>query len=422
MTTNPRGPLKWAPPLPNHWEVVPLNTVAKMGTGHTPDRNKPEYWQNCDIPWVTTPDVTKRPNSLAPLLDTEQKISRQGLANSAATVHPADTVMLSRTASVGYSVRIGVPMATTQAFVTWTAGPRLDPRYLLLVFRAMSQEWKRLAYGSTHLTIYLPDLESLRIPLPPLDEQRRIADFLDVKIRHMEEFTKARTRSIQLNEERYNTLTESSLWQGGYEQVPLKWVAGGITVGVVVNPSTYVEPSGTVRFFRGVDIKRFQMDLTGAQRISVQANAVLRKSILRTGDLVSIRVGEPGITAVVPPEADGSNCASVLIIRKSPAVNSKFLCHALNSITGRRQWLQLSVGAAQKQVNVSAIGNFLTPKPDLSDQDKLASFLDEAREEMIGLKNIGQAQINLLAERRQALVTAAVTGQLDVTTARPGIQ
>lgn len=66
-------------------------------------------------------------------------------------------------------------MATSQDFVTWTCGPRLDPFYLLWCLRAMRSDLLgRLAMGSTHKTIYVPDLQMLRIPLPPLHEQQQI--------------------------------------------------------------------------------------------------------------------------------------------------------------------------------------------------------------------------------------------------------
>lgn len=92
-------------------------------------------------------------------------------------LHPAGTVTLSRTASAGFSVIMGRDMATSQDFVTWTCGPRLLPHYLLAVLRASRQDLLgRLAMGSTHKTIYFPDLEALRVPLPPLHEQERAVE------------------------------------------------------------------------------------------------------------------------------------------------------------------------------------------------------------------------------------------------------
>ena len=66
--------------------------------------------------------------------ETAEKVSPLGIANSAARVLPAGTVIVSRTASVGFSALIAEPMATTQDFVNWICGPRLRPKYLLYVF------------------------------------------------------------------------------------------------------------------------------------------------------------------------------------------------------------------------------------------------------------------------------------------------
>lgn len=171
MTTYP-----WFGNVRSAWPTVQIRRVAALGTGHTPDRDNEDYWIDCSIPWVTVADIQALPGSgLDPLMDTEQQISELGLANSAAVLHPAGTVFVSRTASIGHACRSGVPMATTQAFVTWTPGPDVDSLYLLLAAKVMAPELDRLAYGATHTSIYMPDLEALRMPLPPLAEQQDIA-------------------------------------------------------------------------------------------------------------------------------------------------------------------------------------------------------------------------------------------------------
>jgi type I restriction enzyme S subunit len=110
--------------------------------------------------------------------ETAEKISELGLANSAARLLPRGTVMLSRTASVGFSAIMGVDMATTQDFVNWVCGPDLRPEYLLYVFRSMHHELRRLTMGSTHQTIYMPDVGRFSTPVPPLDEQDHIVQFV----------------------------------------------------------------------------------------------------------------------------------------------------------------------------------------------------------------------------------------------------
>lgn len=167
------SPLPWARSLPSHWSAVKLGLVARMGTGHTPSRSDESLWVSCTIPWLTTNDVHRfRRDELDVLDQPALSISEQGLAQSAAVLHPAATVALSRTASAGYSVLMGRDMATSQDFVTWRCGPRLRPSYLLAVLRASRSDLLgRLAMGSTHKTIYFPDLEAIRVPLPPLEDQ-----------------------------------------------------------------------------------------------------------------------------------------------------------------------------------------------------------------------------------------------------------
>jgi len=147
-----------------------------MGSGHTPSRSNPEWWTDCRIPWITTGEVSQvRDDRREVISETRERISELGLANSAAELHPKGTVVLCRTASAGYSGVMGHDMATSQDYVTWTCGPRLDPFYLLWCLRAMRQDLLgRLAMGSTHKTIYVPDLQMLRVPLPELGEQREI--------------------------------------------------------------------------------------------------------------------------------------------------------------------------------------------------------------------------------------------------------
>ncbi|NML19152.1 hypothetical protein HHL10_29720 [Azohydromonas sp. G-1-1-14] len=139
----------WVNRIPAHWDSGNIRRFAAMKTGHTPSRAEPEYWEGCDIPWFTLADVWQiRDESITYLGDTKEKISGLGLANSAAELLPAGTVVLSRTASVGYSGVMPVAMATSQDFWNWVPGERLVSEYLLLQFRAMRQEFERLTMGS----------------------------------------------------------------------------------------------------------------------------------------------------------------------------------------------------------------------------------------------------------------------------------
>jgi type I restriction enzyme S subunit len=171
--------VEWLGKIPAHWDVKRTKFLARLRTGHTPSRQHPEYWQNCSIPWFGLADVWQiRDGRIEYVSETSEKISELGLANSSARLLPRGTVIVSRTASVGFSAIMGVDMATTQDFVNWICGPTLRPEYLLYVFRSMSSEFQRLTMGSTHQTIYMPDVGRFSTPHPPVSEQNRIIAFV----------------------------------------------------------------------------------------------------------------------------------------------------------------------------------------------------------------------------------------------------
>ncbi|MFF5676326.1 restriction endonuclease subunit S [Streptomyces hygroscopicus] len=205
--------LAWLETVPAEWQEVRVGLLARMGSGHTPSRSHPEWWVDCTIPWITTGEVKQvRDDRREDLFETREKISELGLANSAAELHPAGTVVLCRTASAGYSAVMGTDMATSQDFVTWTCGPRLDPHYLLWCLRAMRADLLgRLAMGSTHKTIYVPDLQMLRIPLPPLDEQRKIVKRIREQNARIDRLSDAVRRQSALLAERRQALITAAV-------------------------------------------------------------------------------------------------------------------------------------------------------------------------------------------------------------------
>jgi type I restriction enzyme S subunit len=216
---NPDAPMKdsgveWLGEVPDHWTVMPLRLTARIESGHTPSRSREDYWvaEECIYPWFTLGDVWQiRDERTEYVFETQEKVSQIGLENSAARLLPANTVILSRTASVGFSGILGIPMATTQDFVNWICGPRICPEYLLFVFRAMAKEFERLKYGSTHNTIYMPDIFSFRTPVPPLDEQRQIVSMVRESLRQLDGSFDDLLKSQELLQERRSALISAAV-------------------------------------------------------------------------------------------------------------------------------------------------------------------------------------------------------------------
>lgn len=165
--------------LPEGWAWTKLVEIARMESGHTPSRGHPEWWKG-DVPWIGIADA--RDHHERVILDTIQHTNDEGLANSAARLLPVGTVCVSRTASVGYVVVMGKPMATSQDFVNWVPTDAVTSDWLRVIFTVDREALYKFGKGSVHKTIYFPEWLSVAVALPPLTEQRRIVNEVDRRL------------------------------------------------------------------------------------------------------------------------------------------------------------------------------------------------------------------------------------------------
>jgi len=160
-----------ADPQGDGW--VALSSVARLESGHTPSRRRPEWWIG-DVPWIALPDIRRLDWRTA--TETTETTNELGLANSSARLLPEGTVVLSRTASVGFVTVMGRPMATSQDFVNWVPGQGLKSWYLAYALIGARDYLRSLSSGAVHKTIYMPTLKGLHIRLPSVDQQDRIVE------------------------------------------------------------------------------------------------------------------------------------------------------------------------------------------------------------------------------------------------------
>jgi len=194
----------------------------------------------------------------------------------------------------------------------------------------------------------------------------------------------------------------------------LKHISPQLGVGVVVIPSQYVSDSG-VPFLFGADIGEGRLRAANARRITLEDSRRLKASMLRLGDIVTIRVGVTrGWTAVIPPEFDEANCASIMITRGHSSFSSDWLCYAMNSRLGRSQIEMVEYGAAQPQFNISHAVEFVFPVPPFEEQKTIALYLAKLQTRIDSVLDHIDQHIVLLKEYRTAIISAAVTGKIDV--------
>lgn len=301
---------------------------------------------------------------------------------------------------------------------------KVDTRYLYWAMSStfIREQWTVLAAGVTRVGLRGDDIAKALVPLPPLDEQRRIADFLDNETARLDQLLEMRRRQEEHLNARYDAAVSTAIDDSSrsHGAVRLKYAGARITVGIVVTPAAWYVDDGGVPAVRGIDVSPGSIRTDDLVRISAEGDRAHPKSRLRAGDVLVVRTGKAGAACAVPDLLVGANAIDLLIIRPGRDLLPRYLEYIINSERTRRFVDEFSVGTIQSHFNVGTLGELPIPVLPLPLQAAVVQSLDVLglhRTELVAA--IG-AQRELLAERRRALITAAVTGQLDVTTAGRG--
>jgi len=257
-----------------------------------------------------------------------------------------------------------------------------------------------------------------RIPLvlPPTDEQRTIADYLDRETARIDTLIEEQQRLVEMLRERrwavvergvalldWNTpfKTVATLIQTGPFGSQLKsdeYEDGGIPV---INPSHIVAG-----------------EVVPDPRIAVSAEKAeqLARHRLEEGDLIAARRGDLGRCAVVAPSAAGFLCGtgSALVRLDLARVDPSFAMIVFSSRRNRDALALASVGSTMENLNSNIIGALRFPVPPLDEQRRLTAELEQSTVKIDTLIAETERFVELARERRSALIMAAVTGQMDV--------
>ena len=163
--------------IPQVWEVRPLNYFGAICSGGTPDTEVAEYW-NGDIAWCTPSDITKLDTKY--IESTEVKITAKGLKESSASLLPPRSIVVCTRATIGNAAICNTEIATNQGFKNIIPNEKTNPEWLYYIIIYSKPRLVRLGCGSTFLEVSKKDFSRFKIAVPPLAEQRKIAEVLGV--------------------------------------------------------------------------------------------------------------------------------------------------------------------------------------------------------------------------------------------------
>lgn len=345
---------------------------------------------------------------------------------AAAMLQAGDILMTAAGATIGKSYLHGeaAPACYAGYLVRFRPAPSVDGRYISYWMQS-ADYWSQIESGAVRSTIEnfsAGRYRDMLVPLKPLPEQRRIADFLDDQVARIDAALAKRQDQIALLEVRQSAALQRALLSPQDRFVMLRRLGVTLTTGpfgTVFAASQYVD-SG-IPMINPVHIKDGALSPSPNHSVSGTTAATLRRHWLEPGDIVTGRKGDLGRSAVVEDHQNGWICGSdAIAIRPNRSrLSSRFLNACLHLSVTRQDLLARSLAATMPSLNEDMLLSIRVPALSHQEQRSRAAQAHEVVTSHRDLIGSCALATRLLEERRRALITAAVTGEFDVSTAGP---
>lgn len=398
------------------FQTLPLRRVFRIVNGGTPTGGQ-DNW-NGGISWATPADLASVHGGV--LCSTARTITRQGLNRGSRSV-PADSLVVSTRAPIGYVCETTVQTAFNQGCRGLTPRIDCDIRFFRYQLSVMEQQLQALGQGSTFMELSTDGLASILVTMPPVGEQRAIADYLDTETARIDTLISKKRRLIALLEERWVTsvLEATRPTTNDGDTAALTRLVDSTIGGSWGSESG--EDEVDVLCVRGTDFNTAELGVNseGVPLRGFSHQEFLRRR-LRDGDLLIEKSGggdKQPVGRVVRWRGEDAAVPTNFAARIRPVnwVDHQFLAfvfRAAYEVGLTRAWIKQTTGI--QNLDLSGLLSEKWPIPPLERQREIARQLDKATDDQNQVTTQLRRQIDLLAERRRALITAVVTGDLPI--------
>ena len=410
--------IEWLGNVPEHWAITSLRWLSKRYAGGTPDKGNEAYWIEGHIPWLNSGAV----NTFC-ITEPSAYITTEGFANSSAKWIPKDALVIALAGqgkTKGMAARLGIEATCNQSMAAIIPDRGLNASYLLWWLTANYQNIRNLAGGEARDGLNLEIIGAIPCLIPEENEQRAIADFLDRETEKIDTLvTKKRTLIERLKEERTALITHTvtrglppeTSRAAGLEPHPNFKPSGVEWLGDVPAHWEVKNLKWAVMLQRGHDLPAEEREEGLVPLVSSSGiSASHSQSAAKGPGIVTGRYGTIGKFYLVEKDYWPLNTTlySVDLRGNDPRFLQALLTH-LSPL-----FLLNAVKSAVPGVDRNDIHPVASAVPPVPEQRAIAAFLDRETEKIDTLVTKIETAIERLQEYRSALITAAVTGKIDV--------
>ncbi|MFA0338109.1 restriction endonuclease subunit S [Vibrio breoganii] len=420
--------VEWLGEIPLDWSMWKLaHAYNEIGSGTTPPTNN-EEWFKGNVPWVTTGELREKI-----ITDTKKKLSNEAL-NTYPTLrkHPVGSIAIAMYgATIGRLGIFGLEATTNQACCVMGASQQIKNKYLFYWLWAFKEDIIRLSSGGGQPNINQEKVASLKISAPEVSEQQKIANFLDHETAKIDTLIAKQEKLIELLKEKLQAVISHAVTKGLNPNAPMKdsgveWLGevpehwemkklkyiGEAKNGLTYSPDNVVAESEGVLVLRSSNIQNASLSFND----NVYVNIDIPERIKTKKDdlLICSRNGSRkliGKNALITEGAAGMAFGAFMVIYRSPI--NPYLFWIFNSPLFEYQ----SGSFLTSTINQLTIGNLDSmevPLPPSNEQEMIKKYLVNKNQYFDALTAKSKLKVKLLVERKTALISAAVTGKIDV--------
>jgi len=411
------------------WESVQLEEICSFINGKTPLKSKNEYWENGTVPWFTIEDIRNQGRLIG---DTAQYITKKALDETGIKVVPKNSVLLCCTASIGEYAKNKIPLTTNQQFnaLVIKDNDKICSEYLFSVAPLLKKKLQLLMGTTTFGFVSLDKLGSIKIFLPPLPEQRKIAAILST----VDEDIEKTDNIIEQTEKLKRGLMQKLLTKGiGYKkfkktklgEIPEEWEVvkikdSGIKLidgdrGVNYPKLKDFSTKGYCLFLSNKNIKNNKFIFDQCSFVTKEKDEALRKGKLKRGDIVLTTRGTVGHVAYYNRDVPYNNIrinSGMLIFRCTDNYSPLFLYKLFSSSYMKDKFISMGSGSAQPQLPIGSLKIIDIVLPPIREQ-KIIAQMAVSIDKKIDTNNMIKKELTLL---KKGLMQDLLSGKVRVKT------
>lgn len=421
--------VEWLGEIPIHWHVQRLKYAA-------PPRDERSTAVASDLPYVGLEHIQSGRGRLADGL--KMMDSASGGDSSASSLFRVGDVLFGKLRPyLAKALKVEFDGRCSSELVVFRSAGKIIPDFL--AYQLLSRGFVRwidgMTYGAKMPRANPEQVANVSVALPPLREQQFITAFLDRQTAKIESLVTKKERLIELLLEKRTALITDAIAKGLDSKGPMKvsgveWL-GEIPANWEVKRLWHLTPPGRaimygivlpgpnvddgVPIVKGGDVAADRLQVNKLNKTTFEIESGHVRSRLRRGDLVYAIRGSIGEVAMVPDELEGANLTQdAARIAYTSGTSGDWLLSALRSAVVFAQLEAGALGATIKGVNIRDLKRASIPVPPLCEQERIAEFLNGETARIDSLVGKVREAIARLNELRSALISAAVTGKIDV--------